>query len=161
MLQLLSLTLAYDDTRFFGSVMFTDPSTQTTSRYGPHRPRRQTALVPPHQRRPGRSGSDGAGDGRSGPHHAVPHPLHARTHRPHPRRLPAALTPPARPPFGEVVPDDASGVPAPLERPDPLGHVLLEDNENPDAHLAQILVRAVDVEPAMSSTTGPTRCCRT
>ncbi|KTR53556.1 hypothetical protein [Curtobacterium oceanosedimentum] len=25
MLQLLSLTLAYDDTRFFGSVMFTDP----------------------------------------------------------------------------------------------------------------------------------------
>ncbi|WP_139201887.1 antitoxin VbhA family protein [Curtobacterium sp. MCBA15_016] len=27
------------------------------------------------------------------------------------------------------------------------GHVLLEDTENPDAHLAQILVRAVDVEP--------------
>lgn len=26
MLQLLSLTLAYDDTRFFGSVMFTDPN---------------------------------------------------------------------------------------------------------------------------------------
>lgn len=26
MLQLLSLTLAYDDTRFFGSVMFTDPT---------------------------------------------------------------------------------------------------------------------------------------
>ena len=26
MLQLLSLTLAYDDTRFFGSVMFTDPA---------------------------------------------------------------------------------------------------------------------------------------
>ncbi|MDB6428037.1 MULTISPECIES: hypothetical protein [unclassified Curtobacterium] len=26
MLQLLSLTLAYDDTRFFGSFMFTDPS---------------------------------------------------------------------------------------------------------------------------------------
>ena len=25
MLQLLSLTLAYDDTRFFGAVMFTDP----------------------------------------------------------------------------------------------------------------------------------------
>jgi hypothetical protein len=25
-LQLLSLTLAYDDTRFFGSVMFTDPA---------------------------------------------------------------------------------------------------------------------------------------
>jgi hypothetical protein len=27
------------------------------------------------------------------------------------------------------------------------GHVLLEDTENPDAHLAQILVRAIDVEP--------------
>ncbi len=27
------------------------------------------------------------------------------------------------------------------------GHVLLEDTENPDGHLAQILVRAVDVEP--------------
>ncbi len=27
------------------------------------------------------------------------------------------------------------------------GHVLLEDTENPDAQLAQILVRAVDVEP--------------
>jgi len=27
------------------------------------------------------------------------------------------------------------------------GHVLLEDTENPDAHLTQILVRAVDVEP--------------
>jgi len=26
MLQLLSLTLAYDDTRFFGSAMFTDPN---------------------------------------------------------------------------------------------------------------------------------------
>ncbi|MDK8172247.1 hypothetical protein QP735_06850 [Curtobacterium citreum] len=26
MLQLLSLTLAYDDTRFFGAVMFTDPN---------------------------------------------------------------------------------------------------------------------------------------
>ncbi len=47
----------------------------------------------------------------------------------------------------EVVADDASGVPAPLERPDPLGHVLLEDTENPDGHLAQILIRAVDVEP--------------
>ncbi|UXZ57973.1 antitoxin VbhA family protein [Curtobacterium sp. Arg-1] len=27
------------------------------------------------------------------------------------------------------------------------GHVLLEDTENPDAHLAQILVRPIDVEP--------------
>ncbi len=27
------------------------------------------------------------------------------------------------------------------------GHVLLEDTENPDAHLAQILVRAIDIEP--------------
>lgn len=27
------------------------------------------------------------------------------------------------------------------------GHVLLEDTENSDAHLAQILVRPIDVEP--------------
>ncbi len=47
----------------------------------------------------------------------------------------------------EVVADDASGVPAPLERRILWGHVLLEDTENPDGHLAQILIRAVDVEP--------------
>ncbi len=41
------------------------------------------------------------------------------------------------------------------------GHVLLEDTENPDAHLAQILVRHIDVEPGTSSTTSTTRSCRT
>ncbi len=54
MLQLLSLTLAYDDTRFFGSVMFTNPTTRDDKPavvLFDHAD--ATALVPPDQRRPG------------------------------------------------------------------------------------------------------------